>query len=171
MSLHIKDIYKPLRGSTVEVSLDFLKMTLDRGYILDPDFQRDHVWTDEQASEFVGFILEGGQTGQPIVVNTRRYENEGIKIVVDGKQRLTSLVRWLNGEIPATLSDGRQINRNNIEGRLSRVSLSFLRVDMTRDEMLAYYIKTNSGGTVHSEEEIERVRRLLLQSEKDEENE
>lgn len=50
------------------------------------------------------------------------------------------------------------------------MSLSFLRVDMTRDEMLAYYIKTNSGATVHSEEEIERVR-LLLQNEKDEEDE
>lgn len=164
-TIHIKDLHKPLRGSVVSVSLDFLKMELDRGYDLDPDFQRDHVWTDEQASEFVGFILEGGRTGQPIVVNTRRYEDEGIKIVVDGKQRLTSLLRWLDGEIPAILCDGRQIYRDDIEGRLSRVDLSFLRVNMTRDEMLAYYIKTNSGGTVHSEDEIERVRQLLQNTE------
>lgn len=51
MKVNINDIHKPLRGQTINVSLDFLKDHVARGYEIDPDFQRDHVWTDEQRKE------------------------------------------------------------------------------------------------------------------------
>lgn len=158
--IDINDIYKPLRGSTIHVGLDFLPEEVEESYNMDPDYQRGHVWEEAQRSSFVGFVLEGGQA-PPIVVNNVRYEEEGVREVVDGKQRLTSLLMWMRGEIPATLSNGVKVYRKDVSGRLFQVDVLITRVNFTRKQALRYYIKTNSGGTVHSKDEIKRVQDLL----------
>jgi hypothetical protein len=134
---------------------------------LDPDFQRVHVWTEEQQIAWVEYILRGGSTGRTIYLNNpawqRSFKRGDQFVLVDGKQRVQALRRFFNDEIPAfghsasTFEDrpdmirqGFKINVNNL---------------LNRHEVLRWYIEFNSGGTPHTTDEIDRVRELLRQEE------
>lgn len=145
-------------------------------YNLAPDYQRGYVWTDRQASLFVGHWLEGGEIGRILV---QRYESQknvpsGTKWhelpveVIDGQQRLRSIWRWVKGEIDAEISDGKRWaykDTNEIDRFDLNVVLTY--VDLPRAERLRLYIRLNRGGTVHADDEIERVRALLAEESKD----
>jgi hypothetical protein len=155
-----RDIYRPVPNRQVDVDLSYLEDWIRSFDIrLDPDYQRDHVWTETQQSAFVGFVLEGGNP-PPVYLNNR-YENDGFKEVIDGKQRLTALLRWVRNEIPATLSYGSlHVYARDLDHYRS-VSIPTREVKLTREETLRFYLLLNGGGTVHSEAELERVRALL----------
>lgn len=58
----------------VNMSWEYLIEWLDQrikeeGLQLNPDFQRGHVWTEEQQIKFLEFILQGGKTGRTLYFN------------------------------------------------------------------------------------------------------
>jgi hypothetical protein len=64
-------------------------------FILDPDFQRNLVWKQEQKSRFIESILLNFPI-PPVYLN----ENiEGKYIVIDGRQRISTLIEFLKGEL------------------------------------------------------------------------
>lgn len=141
------------------------RMVEEEGLVLNPDFQRGHVWTEEQQIKYVEFVLKGGKTGKVIYLNYPSWHRSVPKgaynefVCVDGLQRITAIERFLNNEIkvfghyyseyedsPRSTTHTMKINANDLK---------------TKEEVLQWYIDFNSGGTVHSEEEIERVKGLL----------
>jgi len=87
--------------------------------------------------------------------------------VIDGQQRIRATLRWLEGVIPAEMDDGkafwfRDLSLRDVR-RLPNVHVSF--VDLSRKERLRFYLRLNSGGTIHTTEEIQRVQELLLAEE------
>lgn len=42
---------------------------------LNPEFQRRHVWTQEQQKKYIEFILRGGKTGRDFYFNLNRKTN------------------------------------------------------------------------------------------------
>ena len=162
----IDEIYNPVKMESVDFGLRRIPEGLLEYYNVDmnPDYQRSHVWSREQRQEYIGFILQGGTT-PPIVINKT---NEVDCAVVDGKQRLTSICKWLDGEFPALTHDRREVHVEQFRedktswiGLNTSITIEVGFVDLTRAEVLDYYLRLNSGGTVHDEEEIERVRELL----------
>jgi HNH endonuclease len=82
--------------------------------------------------------------------------------VIDGKQRLTAIWRWMKDQIPAELSDGTMIwyhDTNEVDRRGLDSLITY--TDISRVERLRFYLKINRGGTVHSEAEIGKVREML----------
>ena len=159
----------------VNISLNYLEQTItdyEKEYNLElnPGFQRGHVWTEEQQKAYVEFFLRGGKTGRVIYFNNPMWENyDDIKnydipmVCVDGLQRITALRRFLNNEIkvfghfykdiegkPRMINDGLKFNVNNLK---------------TKKEVLQWYLDLNTGGTVHSDEEINRVKNMLKELE------
>ncbi|MDY0162067.1 DUF262 domain-containing protein [Desulfobotulus sp.] len=63
---------------------------------LDPDFQRHTVWTAQQKSELIESIL----MGIPLPLIYVKEDDRGVHIVVDGRQRLTTLFQFMNHEFP-----------------------------------------------------------------------
>lgn len=61
---------------------------------LTPDFQREYVWNIRKQSELIESLL----MGIPLPAIYVRENEKGVYIVVDGKQRLTTLFRFINGE-------------------------------------------------------------------------
>lgn len=173
---NIKEIYNPTHMEKVDIPMLRLRDNFENLYNvdIDPDFQRGHVWTLGQQESYVGYIIQGGPL-LPLVINsgTKRgginsdpnhYKTE----LVDGKQRYTSIVKWIDDEIHALLYSGERVKRSDIEdSSLTKTILSigiFIPVGMvklSREEVLKYYIKLNSGGSVHTSEEIDKVRKLL----------
>ncbi|NCI19748.1 DUF262 domain-containing protein [Clostridium botulinum] len=155
----------------VNIGLKYLESTLkdyeeDYGLELNPDFQRGAVWTEEQQVAYVEFFLRGGKTARVIYFNCPSFdrntsENNSPMVCVDGLQRLTALRKFLNNELKVFGSylndfEDKEIMLRSI-GQL-RFNVNNLK---TRKEVLQWYLDFNTGGTVHSQEEINRVKELL----------
>ena len=133
---------------------------------LDPDYQRGHVWTLRQRELFLGHVIENGQT--PLVWVEEGAHGLGPYRVIDGKQRIMSFLMFIEGTVAAELSDGRKISYRDFD-EIDRRFCPSIRVALvhfgTRAEELRFYLKLNRGGSVHTDEEIDRVRALLAEAE------
>jgi len=135
------------------------------GFTMDPEYQRDHVWTDEQRERYVEHILMGGETAREILINCYNFDNRrhtgrtGPAEVLDGKQRLTALLMFLDGKLRAF---GKYAHE--FEGRC-RANIIWRVVDLDELEVMRMYVMLNAGGTVHSSDEIQRVRDLIAAKE------
>lgn len=134
----------------------------DLGIELNPDFQRGHVWTEEQQIAYIEFLLRGGESGRIIYFNCPSWYGDTDKDYplqcVDGLQRLTAVTRFLNDEISAF---GYKLSEYDSKVPTRFDLLININCLQTRAEVLDWYLQFNSGGTVHSEEELNRVRKLL----------
>jgi len=127
---------------------------------LEPDFQRGHVWSESKQIAFIEFCLRGGMSAQNIYFNCPGWmgRKTGVLQLVDGLQRVTAVLRFLKDEIPAF---GLRLSEYE-DGLVWNPSLRFHVNDLkTRAEVLTWYLEMNSGGVVHLDEELDRVRGLL----------
>lgn len=161
--------------------------TKHEGLDLDPDFQRGHVWTEDQQRAFVEYMLLGGPAATTIYFacdgfNTAK--RSGPVCIVDGKQRLEAIRKFMRNELaifmnhqhrkPAVWDAGPYQEHftavrtgcflsdftDNLR-MTRRETLRFCVADMNRPTMLRWYIALNAGGTPHTDAEIERVKALL----------
>ena len=167
-----KDIPAFLEGTyTATIPLTDLHSTLnnyDRDYTLDiaPDFQRIHVWTQDQQSAFIEHILRGG-TNTVIRWNCPWWRTallnkpQGPVTLVDGKQRLTAALDFLDDRIPAF---GLRLSQWKDQIPPFTCNLTFIVNDLkTKAEVLQWYLEINRGNIAHTQEEIARVETLLQQ--------
>lgn len=132
---------------------------------MNPDYQRGYVWTQEQQEKFVGAMLESPESISPIILNfvgKQRMSSE----VVDGKQRLRACLRWVRGKIQAKCPCGISVwysDLGEVDHRKVRmmITLRCKWVTLPRSEVMKYYIRLNSGGTLHTEKDLEKVRRMI----------
>lgn len=160
--MYYRDIPQfPTATYEVDVPWDSLERHLSRwaDLDLDPDFQRGHVWTEQQQRAFVEYSLRGGKSARNIYFNSIdwKYGRNPVQLI-DGKQRLEAVRRFLRDELPV------------FGGALcSEIGLPpfdpMLRFHVhempTRRDVLMWYLGMNSGGSVHTPEELARVRELL----------
>lgn len=128
---------------------------------MNPDFQRGHVWSKEQQIAYVEYLLKGGVSGRDFYFNSPDWMGDFEKemVIMDGLQRITAIIAFIDNEIPAF---GHYHNQYEDRMRMADVTLSINVNDLkTRKEILKWYIEMNSGGTPHNLEEINRVRKLL----------
>lgn len=145
--------------------LERIEHDVARGLDLNPDFQRGHVWNIEQRIAFVEFVLQGGKPN-PIFFNHEGWMKsfDGEYVVVDGKQRLTSMMMFLRNEFTVFKNlDSEGIGYYAREfDMLGRYDLVFLVNDLqNRELVLQWYLQLNKGNIQHSDEEIKRVENML----------
>jgi hypothetical protein len=156
-------------GYGVDVDWHYLEQHLaslaeyPSGLDLDPDFQRAHVWTEEQQRAYVEHVLRGGWASRQILFNCFGWKGPGdcgAVVLVDGKQRLEAVRKFLRNDL--TIFGGNR--RSDFIDRLHPLTASFRMCvnDLpTREDVLRWYLELNSGGTPHASAEIEKVQRLL----------
>lgn len=159
----------------IDVFLGDLESTLGKwektyGLELNPDFQRGNVWTEEQQIAYVEFLLSGGITSKVIYFNSPAFGNDrsiignlsDTLLCVDGLQRLTACLRFIKDEIKVF---GYFYSEYEDTPRM-RQGLKFnVNCLNTKADILRWYLEFNTGGTIHSKEEIERVRLMLKDEE------
>lgn len=160
--------YTRCAGYKVNVDLrylpdHYLHYVQDYGLDVNPDFQRGNVWTVTQKARFVEHALRGGQSGRDIYLNCPEW-NDLVEtrscVLVDGKQRLDAVLGFLDNEFP--VFSGAYFR--DFTDRLSLTGFTFnwhVNDLQTREEVLQWYLDLNSGGTVHTDDELTRVRGLL----------
>lgn len=131
------------------------------GLELNPDFQRGHVWTEKQQIAYIEFLLRRGKSGRVIYFNCPTWSHgsrDGWFVCVDGLQRTTAIMRFINNEISAF-----GCFYKDFEDRLPTEIDVLVNINelQTREEVLKWYIEMNEGGTPHTEEEINRVKAML----------
>lgn len=160
-------------GYMVHVGLDHLarhyaRMVTHYGLDVSPDFQRGYVWTQEQKIRFMEYMLRGGTSGLDIYCNAPTWQHGSLTphdpnawfVLIDGKQRIDAALGFLNNEFPVF---GQHYLRDFTD-RLRMVGSNFrwhVNDLKTREECLKWYLDLNSGGTVHTEDELNKVRLLL----------
>lgn len=178
-------LFRPLRQSTYVV--DYRIVTIEQtlksldedarsqgGQLeLDPDFQRGHVWSQEKQIAFMEAVIRGTA---PLVIrfNCPAWEGsvapemvDGLNphsvLCVDGLQRLTAMREFVAGKFKIfggfsheDLDDTAfSLRKSNMRWRMEMFNIA------SRADLLQFYLDLNSGGVVHSDDELQRVSRLL----------
>jgi hypothetical protein len=166
--MDLKDVYRPT-PFTGEITVDLMELEwfLTRpGRVVDmhPPYQRDSAWTLEQREAFMGHLLTGGEV-MPIIV--QRVPDGGPQEVLDGKQRLETMLGWLHGQWSALLPDGRRLcvfdlptrmlGDEKVPAGLHMVSIRVKYVNMPFEERKRFYVRFNSAGTPHTKADLERA--------------
>lgn len=141
--------------------MEWIEDHMKHGLQLDPDFQRAHVWTEEQQIAYIEYFLRGGKSGRDLYFNHPGWMGnfKGEFVLVDGKQRIEAFRAFFNNEIQVYGSYFREFT-----DRIRMVSHTFIiHINdlKTREQVLTWYLEMNTGGTVHTVDEIEKVHRLL----------
>lgn len=146
----------------INVGWKYLEEWLEREEInMNPDFQRHYVWTQKQKEQYVEWILRGGSSGKDIYFNHPGWMTsfEGEMVIVDGKQRIEAVVGFLHDKVKAYY-----YYLSEYEDKLDTITHGFdVYVNDLKDrhEVLKWYLDMNTGGTVHTDNEIEKVRELI----------
>ncbi|WP_242365292.1 DUF262 domain-containing protein [Yersinia enterocolitica] len=77
---------------------ELLRKEQQKRVVLAPDFQRNDVWERRDKSELVESVL----MGIPVPLIYMFEDENGVRQVVDGKQRITALKQFLNGDYRLT---------------------------------------------------------------------
>jgi uncharacterized protein with ParB-like and HNH nuclease domain len=168
------DIVKHTRfPSPLNTDMKYLFVNLDAwgkdyGVDLNPDFQRGHVWTTQNRTAYLEFLLRGGRT-PPFLFNSPAYAgnratNSDLSdtiVLVDGKQRLSSIQLFIANAVPVfngTLFD--DFEDKNI--LLRSVGLEYSINSLQRkSDLLNWYLDMNSNCVAHDPKELGRVRLML----------
>jgi hypothetical protein len=136
---------QPAPGGWVDYPLDELAIRderrtaedvvrrIEKGrFVLDPDFQRGFVWDKKKQSRLIESIL----MRIPLPVFYVAEDDEGRLVVVDGRQRLTTLQRFLSGSLRLDLEDRQELHRKNfadldprLQNRVEDCQLHFYIID------------------------------------------
>jgi len=146
----------------------------ESGLVLNPEFQRGHVWTEKQQILYMEFVFRGGRTGKDLYFNYPSIHHHVPKgsyndyVCVDGLQRLTAIQKFFSSELKvfdsyfSEYTDRIRIFMNTI-----RIHINDLK---TEEEVLKWYLEMNTGGTPHSESEIARVQAMLDRNKQEKSN-
>ena len=167
--MQFRDIkqYTRAAGYMVNVDLAYLPVhlsqyVLEYGLDMSPDFQRGYVWTMAQKTSFIEHLLRGGRSGMAIYINCPGWQgmHNPKAVLVDGKQRLEASLGFLNNEVPVfgghyykDFTDSLRFTHRGFEWHVNELQ--------TREECLQWYLEMNTGGTVHTQDELGRVRSLI----------
>lgn len=173
-------LIKPLRTAKYEVDHDwrYLEKALEGygndygGLDLNPDFQRGHVWSNDQQRHYIENVLRGvvSSSGFLVQLNCPNWDMDDHEYkgdlplgmqCIDGLQRITAIQRFIAGEIRpfGLLHSDLNGSRFSMRGSSYRLRVAIHNFK-TRADLLQHYIDLNAGGTPHTQEEIDRVRKL-----------
>ncbi len=109
---------------------DVVRRIKSERFVLDPDFQREFVWDATKQSRLIESIL----MRIPLPVFYVAEDEQGRLIVVDGRQRLTTLDRFLSGQLKLVLEDRQELHGKRFQDLEVRLQ------NRIEDSQLLFYI-------------------------------
>ena len=119
-------------------------------YIMDPDFQRDFIWTEDKQSK----LIESVMMRIPLPVFYIAENDDGKMVVVDGLQRLSTFRNFVDGGLTLRLPEQPLLNRKRfaeltpkLQNRVEDCNLTLYVIDAKAPERarLDIFERVNSG--------------------------
>ena len=119
-------------------------------YVMDPDFQRDFLWSGDKQSKLIESVI----MRIPLPVFYMAEDSEGRMVVVDGLQRLSTFKRFVGGELELRLPDRPELDGkqfadlpHKFQNRVEDCNLIFYIIDSKAPERarLDIFERVNSG--------------------------
>lgn len=152
------------RARAGEYPIDMYIDWIRRGALnFDADYQREYVWGEEEQQTFLRVLISGFPLGNVALAKAPDWDViDGPYIeVVDGKQRLTTLKKFVNNEIPIVLNgqDVYWFEFTRAEQlSFGRPTLTAIILDeATPQHRLEYFIAVNFTGVPQSDEHRQKV--------------
>ncbi|MBK3801831.1 DUF262 domain-containing protein [Azospirillum brasilense] len=139
--------------TTVTIATFWESYRLDK-YNFSPSFQRESVWDDEKGSFFIDSLLRNYPI-PPIFLHQKIDTNTGATLydVIDGRQRLEAIVKFIKGEIPVSMESG-SADDQRLGGSyftdLDRPELQEYKKHFWRYSLPVEYIDTTSRSVIDS---------------------
>ncbi|MND11601.1 hypothetical protein D3C87_351270 [compost metagenome] len=175
-NLRLTEIIRPISSAAWSSTYNFRNLESglkslaeDYGVLeLNPDFQRGHVWTEEQQVRFIEASIRGliPSACQVIQFNCPNWHHNNTGILpdgfqcMDGLQRYTAINRFIKGEIRPFGLDVEDFYKTSFSPRDINVTIA-VHCYTNKNELLRRYIDINTGGTPHHIDEISRVRAMI----------
>lgn len=130
--------------------LDVLRRIEKGGYVMDPAFQRDFIWSPDKQSR----LIESVVMRIPLPVIYLAEDAQGRMVVVDGLQRLSTFQRFVNNGLRLRLPDRPDLNGKRfrdlsprLQNRIEDCSLILYLIDASVPERarLDIFERVNSG--------------------------
>ena len=171
----------PKCNYSVDVGFDDIEWMIEKyrtnydGFEENPDFQRGWVWTREQQIAFIESYIRGGvgDTTRTITLSCPDFQRDQVAdsdlkgfVIIDGLQRITAIRQFMKDEftvfndvveggVTKDFFNGSRFNLKSQQGvRFNVMNFQY------KSELLDYYLAINAGGTVHTKEELNRVRKM-----------
>lgn len=152
---------KKMITQSERTNIESIERKAKRGQIvLNPEFQRNYVYTDDRASGVIQSILLNMPLGVVYLA-----ELEGKNLCVDGQQRLTSIMRYINNEFPLKKMDvltelnGKYFKdlEDDMIDEIYDYSMEVTKIKECTDEQVYFlYEKLNVGSVKLNAQEIRR---------------
>jgi hypothetical protein len=129
---------------------DVLRRINKGSYILDPDFQRDFIWSPEKQCKLIESVL----MRIPLPVFYLAENDKGQMVVVDGLQRLSTFQRFVNNELRLNLPAQPELNNKRfkdlspkLQNRVEDCNLILYLIDakVPTQALLDIFERVNSG--------------------------
>ena len=134
---------------------------------IDPDFQRVHVWTEQQQRAYIEYLLLGGRVNSGILFSCvgENPRNARLWSLTDGKQRLMAVRRFTSDDLRVFADSKRWEGYRYSEIEDMHLVQPMFSIDVvevpTREAQLRLYLALNRGGTPHSLDELSRVEAMI----------
>ena len=136
------------------------------------NLQRPYVWKDYQQSEYIISILQERPLENVIVIQHETTEGKITMQILDGKQRLTTIQKFLLGEIPVTINNKKvwwddfdEDAKRHFKSRLSSITAVIYYTydddNLTDDDKIRLFNFYNFSGTPQTEEHKNTLKKLL----------
>ena len=154
---------------TSEVYIQYSNYTLSAlfskvfffGVNLEPDYQRGYVWNEDDKLAFIDSVFKDRELGRFLLIKLPYKEDGAGYEIVDGKQRLSTLIDYVSGKFSYRGKYFYQLHpmdRTKIEEKT--ITIGTLDEDTSREQLLDIFISLNTHGKVMSEEHLASVRKM-----------
>lgn len=134
----------------------------DGQLLLDPPYQRGDVWGPVRQQNLIKSFLQGIPIPAIIVNDRSRTSKEFVYAVIDGKQRLTAFLKFLDGELQVPAEwfglDGLMVSWNDLSLAQQRgfrqTPLPFAEGSLQVEQEIEVFELVNYGGVPQGESDL-----------------
>ena len=143
--------------------MEIVRLALEGNLDLDPDYQREYVWSSKDQELLINSIFEGIEIGKFAMVHLEYKEGSNLLYeILDGKQRVTTLVLFITDQFKYK---GKYFSELASEDRVYfmdyNITLGETRSELSEKEKREYFLRLNTRGVEQTSAHLEKVKKQL----------
>lgn len=133
------------------------------GINMNPEYQRDYVWNMNDKECLLESIFENIDIGKFVLVdlNSKCYKNEYSYEILDGKQRLSTIIEFYENRFPYKSKYYNDLSERDKQ-KIKSHNISFAKVEnMDKNIIMKYFVLLNKKGKIMDMEHIKKVEKMI----------